>query len=51
MELMEELLEPTSFSHAVSHDVILGLDARVGDDIMAFEGLGDEVVTEKHSVA
>jgi hypothetical protein len=51
MELFEELLEPTSFSHAVGHDMILSLDARAGDDVLAFGGPGDEVVIEKHNVA
>jgi hypothetical protein len=51
MELLEELLELTSFSHAVGHGAILRLDTRLGDDILALGGLGDEVATEEHSVA
>jgi hypothetical protein len=51
MELLEELPEPTSFIHAVGHDAILSLGARVGDDIPMLRGPGDEVVVEKHSVA
>jgi hypothetical protein len=51
MELLEELPEPTSFSHAVGHGVILSLGARSGDDVLAFGGLEDDVVVEEHSVA
>jgi hypothetical protein len=51
MELLEELPEPTSFSHAVGHGVILSLGARSGDDVLALGGSGDELVTEEHSVA
>jgi hypothetical protein len=31
MELLDELSEPTSFSHTVGHDAILSLGARAGD--------------------
>jgi hypothetical protein len=51
MELLEELQEPTNFSHAVGHDVILSLGARSGDDVLALGGSGDEVVVEEQSVA
>jgi hypothetical protein len=51
MELLEELPEPTSFSYAVGHNAILSLGARAGDDVLALGGPGDEIVTEKHSVA
>jgi hypothetical protein len=51
MELLEELPEPTSFSHAVGHGVILSLGARSGDDVLAFGGPEDEVVIEEHNVA
>jgi hypothetical protein len=51
MELLEELPEPTSFSHAVGHDVILSLDARSGDDVLPLGGPGDEVVAEEHNIA
>jgi hypothetical protein len=51
MELLEELPEPTSFGHAVGHDVILSLDARSGDNVLALGGPGDEVVADEHSVA
>jgi hypothetical protein len=47
MELLEELPEPTSFGHAVGHDVILSLDARSGE----LGGPRDEVVADEHSVA
>jgi hypothetical protein len=51
MELLQELPELTSFSHVVGHDVIRNLGTRSGDDVLALEGLGDEVVIEEHSVA
>jgi hypothetical protein len=51
MELLEEQPEPTSFSHAVGHGVILSLGARSGDDVLALGGSGDEVVTKEHNVA
>jgi hypothetical protein len=51
MELLEELSETTSFSHAVGHNVILSLSAQSGDDVLALGGPGDEVVTEEHSIA
>jgi hypothetical protein len=51
MELLEELPEPTSFSHAVGHAAILSLDARSGDYVLALGGPGDEVVTKEHNVA
>jgi hypothetical protein len=51
MEILEELSEPTSFGHAVGHDAILSLDTRAGDDVLAFRGPEDEVVTEEHKIA
>jgi hypothetical protein len=51
MKLLEELPEPTSFSYAVGHGVILSLDTRAGDDVLALGGPGDEIVAEKHNVA
>jgi hypothetical protein len=39
MELLEELPEPTSFSHAVGHGMILSLGARPG---MMFWRLKDQ---------
>jgi hypothetical protein len=33
MELLEELPEPTTFSHAIGHEAILNLGARMGDDV------------------
>jgi hypothetical protein len=51
MELLEELSEPTSFDHAVGYGVIFNLGARAGDDVLALGGPGNEVVTEKHSIA
>jgi hypothetical protein len=51
MELLEDLPEPTSFSHAVGHGAILSLGTRSGDDVLALGGPGDEVVTEEHNIA
>jgi hypothetical protein len=51
MELLEELSEPTSFSHTVGHDTILSIDARMGDDVLGLEGPGDEIVTKEHNIA
>jgi hypothetical protein len=51
MELLEELSDPTSFNHTIVHDTILSLNARSGGDVLALGGLGDEVVTEEHSIA
>jgi hypothetical protein len=51
MELLKVLPEPTSFSHAIGHNVILSLGAQSGDDVLALGGPGDEVVTEEHSIA
>jgi hypothetical protein len=43
MELLEELPEPTSFSH----DAILSLGTWSGDDVLTLRGLGDEVIVEE----
>jgi hypothetical protein len=51
MELLEELLEPTSFSHAIGHGVILNLGARLGDDVPVLGGPGNEVGIQEHSIA
>jgi hypothetical protein len=51
MELLEELPEATSFSHVVGYYAILSLNAQSGDDVLALEGPGDEVITDEHSVA
>jgi hypothetical protein len=47
IELLEELPEPTSFSHGV----ILILSARAGDDVQALGEPGDEVIAKEHSIA
>jgi hypothetical protein len=44
-------MEPTSFSYAIGHDVILSLGARSGDTILTLGGPGDEGVAEEHNVA
>jgi hypothetical protein len=41
MELLEELLEPTSFRHAVGHGAVLSLDAQLGDDVLLLGGPRD----------
>jgi hypothetical protein len=51
MELLEELLEPTSFSCVVGHDTILSIGARAGDDVLVLEGSGNEVIIEEYNVA
>jgi hypothetical protein len=51
MELREELPEPTGFSHAIGHGMILSLGTRAGDNVLTLGGLGDEVVTEEHNIA
>jgi hypothetical protein len=51
MELLEELPEPTSFSHAICHGAILSLGAQSGDDVLPLGGSGDEVVIEEHNIA
>jgi hypothetical protein len=51
MELLEELLELTSFSHAIGRGAILSLGARSRDDVLALRGPGDEVVAKEHNVA
>jgi hypothetical protein len=51
MEFLEELPEPTSFGHTISHGAILNLDAWSRDDVLALGALGDMVITEEHSVA
>jgi hypothetical protein len=51
MELLNELPEPTSFSHVVDHGAILSLGARLGDNVLALGVPGDEVVAEEHNVA
>jgi hypothetical protein len=51
IELLEELSEPTSFSHAVGHGVILSLGVGSRDDVLMLGGPGDEVVAKEHNVA
>jgi hypothetical protein len=46
IELQEELSEPTSFGYVIGHGVILSLDARSEDNVLALGGPGDEVVAE-----
>jgi hypothetical protein len=46
IDLQEELSEPTSFGYVVGHGVILSLDARSRDNVLALGGPGDEVVTK-----
>jgi hypothetical protein len=51
MELLEELPEPTSCSHAVGHDAIVSLGARARDDVLMLEGPRDEVIAEERIIA
>jgi hypothetical protein len=51
MELLEELSEPTSFSHVVGHGMILSLSARAGDDVLALGGPGVGSATRGPEVA
>jgi hypothetical protein len=51
MELLEELPEPTSFSHIVGHSVILSLGTRARDGVLVLGGPRDEVVTDEHNIA
>jgi hypothetical protein len=51
MELLEELLKPTSFNHAVGHSKILNLSARQGDDVLVLGGPGDEIIAKEHNIA
>jgi hypothetical protein len=46
MELLEELLEPTSFGHTIGHAAILSLGTRLVDDVLALGEIGDEVVID-----
>jgi hypothetical protein len=39
------------FYHTIGHDMILNINAQVGDDILALGRSRDVVVTEEHSVA
>jgi hypothetical protein len=50
MELLEELPEPTGFSHAIGNNVILNLRPRAGHDVLALGGTWDEVVAEEHNI-
>jgi hypothetical protein len=51
MELLEELSEPMSLSHAIGHDAILSLGARLGDNVLTLGRPGDDVVAEEYNIA
>jgi hypothetical protein len=51
MKLLKELPEPTRFSHAIEHGVILNIGTRAGDDVPALGGPVDEVIAEEHNIA
>jgi len=51
MELSEELPEPGSLNHTVSHSVVFHLDTRARDDRLEFGRLGHQVATQKDGVA
>jgi hypothetical protein len=44
LELVEQLSQPRSLSHAVDNDMILGLSAGAGDDGLLLGRLGNQVV-------
>jgi hypothetical protein len=51
MELLNELPEPTIFSHVVGHGATLCLGAWAGDNVLVLKGLGDKVVVDEHNIA
>ena len=50
MKLVKKLMKPTTFSHGVSHDTILGFGTGAGDCSLAFGGPGHKVVTKIYTV-
>jgi hypothetical protein len=48
---MEQLAQPSGFSHTVSNDTILGLSAGAGDDGLPLARSGNQVVPQKHRIA
>jgi hypothetical protein len=51
VQLHEQLMKQECLRHAVSHDAVLCLIARMGDDVLALGGLGDEDAAQEHRVA
>jgi len=51
VELMQQLVQPCGLSDTISHGAILSLGAGSRDSVLTLGGPGDEVVTEKHSIA
>jgi hypothetical protein len=47
----KQLSKPTRLCHAVGHDAVHRLSARMGDDVLTLRGPGDEVVAQEHCVA
>jgi hypothetical protein len=51
VQLHKQLTKPTRLCHAIGHDVVLYLSARMRDDVLTLRGPGDEVVTQEHRIA
>jgi hypothetical protein len=51
MELLKKMAQPGRLSHAVGHNVVLGLGTGAGDDRLALGRPRDEVVPEEHGIA
>jgi hypothetical protein len=51
MQLMKELMKPARLYHAVGHGTVLCLNTRMGDIVLALQGLRDKVVVQEHRVA
>jgi hypothetical protein len=51
VELVEEFAHPGGLRHAVGHSAVLSLCAGAGDDGLPLGDRGDEVGTQKYSIA
>jgi hypothetical protein len=51
LELVEQLSQPNGLSHAVGNDMILGLNARAGDDGLPLGRPENQVVPQQHRIA
>jgi hypothetical protein len=51
IQLHKQLTKPTHLYHAISHNMVLRLSARTGDDVLTLRGPGNKVVVEEHRVA
>jgi hypothetical protein len=50
VEFVKQLAQPGGLCHAISHDAVLGLDVRVGDDGLSLGGTRDEVGAQEHNI-